>query len=154
MWRYVSGAFLTIGDERDFRYLLPRILDLAAGEPGKFLDPEIVLGKLQLANWARWPSSERRVVEAFVSAWFEQALDRDLAEADEYWAGSEAESVLCGAALAGLPLGRWLARLEEREAARVLADLKERFPGTLSAFWEDAPAGFAALSAILAPGQP
>ena len=148
LWRYVTGAFLTIGDEKDFRYLLPRILDIAVNEPGDFVDPEIVLGKLKLANWAAWPASERRAVEDLLSLWFEQALARDLAEADEYAVGSEAESVLCGAARAGLRLGRYLDRLQEPDASRVLADLKERFPDQLSAFWEDAPAGFEELSGV------
>lgn len=66
LWRYVSGAFLTIGGDRDFRYLLPRILDIAAHEPESFIDPEILLGKLKLAGWASWSASDRRAVEEFV----------------------------------------------------------------------------------------
>lgn len=152
LWRYVSGAFLTIGADQDFRYLLPRIFEIAVNEPESFINPEIVLGKLKLANWSSWPAVERRVVEDFVNAWFEHALARDLAEAeaDEFWIGSAAESVLCGAACSGLPLGRWLARLQESDANRVVADLKERFPGRLSAFWDDAPAGLEELSGFLA----
>jgi hypothetical protein len=150
LWGYVSGAFLTVGGEQDFRYLLPRILDIAANEPENFIDPEIVLGKLKLANWMSWSAGERRVVEEFVNSWFEQALARDLADADEFWVGSEAESVLGGAARSGLPLRRCLDRLQEPDASRVLADLKERFPGKLSAFWDDAPTGFEELSRILA----
>ncbi|HYI47729.1 MAG TPA: hypothetical protein VEX35_04615 [Allosphingosinicella sp.] len=150
LWRYVSGAFLTIGGERDFRYLLPRIFDLAVNEPENFIDPEIVLGKLKLANWKSWSAGERRVVEDFMDSWFEHALARDLAQAEVFSVGSEAESVLCGAARSGLPLRRWLDRLQEPDASRVLADLKERFPGKLSAFWHDAPAGLEELSGILA----
>ncbi|MET1111277.1 MAG: hypothetical protein ABWX67_07105 [Allosphingosinicella sp.] len=154
LWRYVSGAFLTIGGERDFRYFLPRILDISVTDPGNANDPEIVLGKLALANWRSWRSDERRAVEELVDAWFEQVLAEDLAEADEYWIGHESESVLCGASRAGLSLTRWLVRLHEPLAAPVLADLKQRFPDRLSAFWEDAPAGLEELSVILAPGRP
>lgn len=150
LWRYVSGAFLTIGRAQDFRYLLPRILDVAVNEPENFIDPEIVLGKLRLANWTSWSAGERQVIEEFVDSWFEQALARDLAEADDFWVGAEAESVLCGAALAGLSLRRYLNRLQGPDANRVLADLKARFPGKLSAFWVDAPTGFEELSRILA----
>ncbi|MGR6327493.1 hypothetical protein ACU5AX_00340 [Sphingomonas sp. XXL09] len=46
LWGYVSGAFLTVGDEPDFRYLLPCIHDVSASDPGNANDPEIVLGKL------------------------------------------------------------------------------------------------------------
>ncbi|MBH0014548.1 hypothetical protein I6F66_21105, partial [Pseudoalteromonas sp. NZS100_1] len=51
LWRYVSGAFLTVGDEQDFRYLLPRILDVSVSDPANANNPEIVLGKLSLAGW-------------------------------------------------------------------------------------------------------
>lgn len=151
--RYVSGAFLTVGGERDFRYLLPRILDISVSDPANATDPEIVLGKLGLANWQSWSAGEQEVIEQFLDAWFERALARDLAEADDDWIGTEAESVLCGAARAGLPLARWLARLLDPLAGPVLADLKDRFPGQLSAFWEDAPEGFMELSTILSQGR-
>ena len=88
-----------------------------------------------------------------MGSWFELALARDLAEAEDGWIGAEAESLLCGAARAKLPLAPWLARLREPAVAPVLADLTERFPGRLSAFWNDAPAGFRELSMILAEGQ-
>jgi hypothetical protein len=151
LWRYVSGAFLTVGAEQDFRYLLPRIFELSASDPGDLPHPEIVLGKLALANWRTWPDARQRAVEAFVDAWFESALGRDLelAETEDGWMLEGAESVLCGAARAGFPLRAWLLRLQERDAAPVLADLKARFPNDLSAFWEIAPEGLRKLSTIL-----
>ena len=153
LWRYVSGAFLTVGSEDDFRYLLPRILDISVSDPRNANDPEIVIGKLALANWRGWSAKEQTVVEEFLNAWFEWALAQDLAEADDGWIGTEAESVLCGAARAGLPLQRWLIRLNDPIAALVLADLKKRFPDRLSPFWEYSPNGFRELSTILAQGQ-
>jgi hypothetical protein len=153
LWRYVSGAFLTVGSELDFRYLLPRILDISVKDPANAIDPEIVLGKLPLATWRSWSRTEQGVIEEFVDAWFEWALARDLAEADDGWVDMEAERVLCGAARAGLPLERWLLRLQEPVAAPVLADLKRRFPGQLSAFWEDTPEGFGELSTVLSQGR-
>jgi hypothetical protein len=149
LWRYVSGVFYTVGSERDFRYLLPRILDVAINDPGNSNNTEIVLGKLKLANWQSWPADERSAIETLVEAWFERALANDPVEAAEGWVGWEAESVLCGAARAGLPLTRLIERLQEPAAATVLADLKERLPNQLSPFWKDAPAGLSALSAIL-----
>ena len=148
--RYVSGAFLTVGGETDFRYLLPRILDLSANDSEDAHDPEIVLGKLALANWRSWSAEEGRAIEELIDAWFEAALERDMLEAGHGWIGWEAESVLCGAARAGLPLARWLARLLEPRAEPMLADLKQRFPSELSEFWKDAPTGFRELSKILA----
>lgn len=153
LWPYVSGVFYTIGSEQDFRYLLPRILEVSVSDPGNANDPEIVLGKLRLGNWPSWSLNEQQAIEEFLDAWFERELMLDLAEADDGRIGENAESVLCGAARAGFPLSRWLVRLNDAVAAPVLEDLKERFPGQLSAFWDDAPAGFRELSTILAQGQ-
>ena len=149
LWRYVSGAFLTVGDERDFRYLLPRILDVSVSDPGNANDPEIVLGKLSLARWRSWAAGEQRVIEAFVEAWFEQALASDLAEAEEGWIGWDTGSVLCGAGRAGLALDCLLSRLTQPDAEPVLVDLCERLPGKPTGFWEDAPDAFHELRAFL-----
>lgn len=150
LWSYVSGVFYTVGGTYDFRYLLPRILDISVNDPRNANDPEVVLRKVGLANWQSWSAGERQAVEKFVDAWFDQALAQNLAGADKGWIDREAESVLCGAACAGFPLARWLARLQEPFAAPVLADLKRRFPGGLSAFWEAAPIGLKELATILA----
>ncbi|WP_156340407.1 hypothetical protein [Sphingomonas sp. Leaf17] len=152
LWRYVSGVFLTIGDEKDFRYLLPRILEVSAFDPENANNPEIALGKLSLAGWRSWLPQEQRVIEQFVDAWFEQALASDLADADEGWVGEKAESVLCGAARAGMALDHWLIRLSAPAAAPVLADMQRRYPRELSSFWDYAPSGLQQLSTILIRG--
>ena len=153
LWRYVSGAFLTIGSEDDFRYFLPRILDLSVSNSANSNDPEIIIGKLSLANWRSWSAREQPVIEELLDAWFEQALARDLEGADDGWIGSEAESVLCGAARAGLPLQRWLGRLNEPDAALVLKDMSERFPDQLSPFWEEIPSSFREFTTIFSQGS-
>lgn len=153
LWRYVSGVFLTIGDKPDFRYLLPRILDVSVSDPGNANSPEIVLGKLALADWRSWALDEQRATESFVEAWFQQALEDDLAEADEGYIGREAESVLCGAARAAMPLRQWLLRLSAPDAAPLLADMQRRFPDDMSPFWEFAPEGLKELSTILTQGH-
>jgi hypothetical protein len=153
LWRYVSGAFLTIGGEDDFRYFLPRILDISVSDLANSNDPEIVIGKLPLANWREWSAKEQAVVEELLDAWFGCALAQDLEEADDGWIGNEAESVLCGAARAGLPIRPWLVRLNEPDVAPVLNDMRERFPDQLSAFWEDVPSSFMEFTAILTQGR-
>ncbi len=153
LWQYVSGVFLTVGGNQDFRYLLPRILEVSAFDPGNANDPEVVLGKLQLAGWRSWTPDEQSAVAQFVDAWFEQVLATDLAGADEGWIGTDAESILCGAARAEMPLERWLMRLSDPSAAPVLADMQERYPNEMSAFWEYAPAGLQEFSTILAQGK-
>jgi hypothetical protein len=153
LWHYVSGVYYTIGSDRDFRYLLPRILEISVSNPGNANNPEIVLNKLGLARWRSWTPDEQRAVTELLDAWFERALARDLSEADDGWVGREAESVICGAALAGFPLDRWLVVLTEPFAKPVLEDLQNRFPGELSPFWEQSPGGRRELATILTQGQ-
>ena len=154
LWRYVSGLFLTIGDTPDFRYFLPRILEVSVFDPGHANDPEIVLGKLSLARWRSWPAAQQHALEAVVDAWFEKALADDRADADAGWIGRDAESVLCGAARAGMPLRAWLLRLSAPDASPVLADMRQRFPHDMSPFWEHAPEGLRELSAVLTHDPP
>lgn len=154
MWRYVSGAFLTVGGERDFRYLLPRILDVGMFDPGNLPDPQIILGKLPLANWRSWQVDEQRVIEALVAVWFEYAVSRDLASWDGWSFAQSTEGVLCGAARAGLPLSRYLSRLSEPDAEPILGDLRESFPEKPSYFWEDVPEAFYVVRAFLEQGRP
>ena len=153
LWRYVSGVFLTVGGEADFRYFLPRILDISVTDPANANDSEIVLGKLALANWRMWNIKEQEVIEEFLDAWFEMALVQDLTETNEGWIGGATESVLCGAARSGIPLNRWLIRLHDPMVGPVLSDLKSRFPGDLSPFWDDTPQGLQELNTILFQGQ-
>lgn len=153
LWRYVSGVFLTVGSERDFRYLLPRIFDLSLNDRSNINDPEIVLGKLRLAGWASWAPSERVAVIRFLDEWFECVLEEDLAEVDNGWVGTEVANVLCGIARADLPLARWLSRLSLPYAAPVLAQLQRDFQRSPTGFWEDAPSGFEEIRAFLSHDQ-
>ena len=149
IWRYVTGAFFTVGSERDFRYLMPRIFELGALSPNDVPEQEIILNKLRLANWQAWKPTERASVDEFLDAWFDYALAQDISEVEDGWFQRQAESVLCGIAIAGLSIGKWLAKLKEPSASLVLADLAERVPNGLTGFWEDAPRGMIELQAML-----
>lgn len=151
LFRYVSGVFLTVGAERDFRYLLPRILEIAATRRGSFIDPSVTIGKLGLAGWQAWAPEERAAVEAVIDRWFLYALSQDAADADAWGpVGMESEGILCGAVRAGLGLERFRAPLYLPFAAPVLDGLRQRCPDTLSGFWDDVPGGVGALAALLA----
>ena len=100
MWRYITGAYLTVGGDRDFRYLMPRIFELAAVGPFGVPDTEIVLGKLARARWETWKAAEKEAVLGFIDAWFSCSLEQDLMQADEGWIGYQTESLLCGMAYA------------------------------------------------------
>jgi len=149
LYAYVSGVFYTVGSESDFKYLLPRILELSMTEEYPFINPEIVLTKVGLAGWQSWHGSQRQAVENAIDAWFEQAIANDAESAGENWGGSRAESVLCGIALAGVPIAGHLARLQLPDAAPTLARMRARFPASLSPFWEDAQKGYQQLMQVI-----
>lgn len=143
LWRYTTGAFLTVGGERDFRYLLPRIFEIASVDAGDSPGAEIVLGKLKLANWKTWPERERQAIEAFIDAWFDRQLANGLEGAQEGWSGgSETESVVCGAAIAGMSISRWLERLKLPSSRPVLDDFRRSYTRGPNGFWEGAPEAF------------
>ncbi len=151
LWRYITGAYLTLGDDRDFRYLMPRIFELAAVDPFAVPDTEIVLGKLAPARWETWKTSEKEAILEFIDAWFSAALEQDLVPGENGWI-DQTETILCGMARAGLPLADWLIRLTEPTYEPILADLRQRHPQNLSPYWKDAPDGLAQLSTVLVEG--
>lgn len=150
LWSYISGAFLTVGAERDFIYLLPRIMEIGIAALDDAQDPPIILDKLRRADWRLWPADRQVAVERAVDAWIDEAIVRDRAAVSEGWIGDETEDVLCGAARAGMPLERWRERLLRADAAEVLHHLRQRCTGDTSPFWDLAPGGLEQLSALLA----
>lgn len=79
---------------------------------------------------------------------------RQSSDADRsVYIGMDAESVLCGAARAAMPLRPWLLRLSKPDAAPLLTEMQRRFPGDMSPFWEFAPEGLKEMSTILSQGR-
>jgi len=153
LWGYVSGAFLTVGDQRDYRYLLPRIFELSADRGGVPGDIEVIIGKLKRAQWRSWPDHQQEVITEVLDAWFTSAVIAGAAypEDDYGWiyAGEECDAILCGAAYADIPMAKWLALLEAPEASSVLKALIECGRKNLSPFWKDVPEQFAEYSEFL-----
>lgn len=149
LWSYVSGVFYTVGSVHDFRYLLPRILDVAISDPINGNDPEVVLRKIGLAEWQGWPEAERTAIVNLVNAWLDHAVERDLAAHRGGDLGWNTDAVLCGAARAGIALSRYRGMLLAPSTASVLADLRARYPDDLSAYWEDTPQGLTELAALI-----
>lgn len=67
---YAFNVLSTVGSELDFRYYLPRILELAVAEDFTWPDPEVICGKLQDGAWRRWPPVEVAALEQFIAAMF------------------------------------------------------------------------------------
>lgn len=72
--RYGSKAMTTWGDAAMYRYLLPRILELRAVDPGASellgFDDAVIGRKLDQAAWTRWSDSERGALAGFLVAWW------------------------------------------------------------------------------------
>jgi hypothetical protein len=73
--RYAAKALNTWGGVEEFRYFVPRLLECAAADAFGYPDPEIVFGKLVSAEWTTWAADERAAVEAFLKAWWAEALE-------------------------------------------------------------------------------
>jgi hypothetical protein len=136
--RYAAKAISTWGGAEEFRYFLPRLLECAAADAFGYPDPAVVFGKLAVAGWHDWPADERAAIEAFLTAWWADTLDR-------YPAAPGAGTVLCclGAARADLTpfLDHWGA-LPAADAVRHLHEFVlygvewTRGPRLADAFWD------------------
>jgi hypothetical protein len=133
LWPYVSGVFLTIGDMRDYRYLLPRIFEIAIVDPGSCPNIEIVLGKLKLATWRSWSAGERTSIETLLDAWFDAVLaqaeqtaqavaEGDVEASYTFEASRHLDELICGFSQAGMDLTPFLDRLRAPRYAGVVED--------------------------------
>lgn len=153
---YAASVFLTVGDITDFRYFLPRILELAITHSSFSSGLEIVLGKLALASWKAWSKPDQQAVLAVIDIWYDEVADDCAANWDGF--GSQLDDLLCAIARTGLDPVPYLERLlpESRNfALNVLweenrAKIQKR--GRMaSPFWEDGPAHAAVVARLLAP---
>lgn len=148
--RYIYDAVYTWGDDYDFRHFLPRIFELLAfNEPfvHEFVDPELVLGRLNVSEWNQWPVAEHEAVARYLHTLWRYTINCDFA--DDGYGIPEIESWLCGIGQAeedlSLYLKIWL-QADSDEAIRNLAlwivcsgeELTKN--KLLSAYWEGRPA--------------
>jgi hypothetical protein len=74
---FVGSLLLTCGETPDLKYFLPRLFELTAFQPMRFIASEIVIGKLHYGAWLTWPESERAAVGRFLMAWWQLELETD-----------------------------------------------------------------------------
>jgi hypothetical protein len=146
--RYSFKAMTTWGDKDDFRHFLPRIFELLVSEVWIGWDEEIVLGKLALAEWSRWPVKEQAAVrDYFRAVWNSLLTEPELSIGPDGW--------LCGMGRAGEDLQKYLddwAELRTSDAYEHLARFVELIQPTYvkrrslgNAFWTDCPQAVAQL---------
>jgi len=117
MQSYAQSVTLTSGAAEDFKYLLPRIMDISTQERSWWPSHEVVCASLARADWLAWPAP----LVASVKDVFWAALEKAIAEVDGRWV----DELICGFALAGLDVAPFLARLEAEDARKALVKFYE-----------------------------
>lgn len=68
---YSGWAMTTVGEARDYRHFLPRILALSIDSPTWLgTEPVVMADKLIRAEWRNWPDDQQRAVLGFFRAAF------------------------------------------------------------------------------------
>lgn len=114
--RYASAVLLTSGDVADFRYFLPRMLEISLTERWWWPDIEVTLSKLPVAGSDNWPAAER---DALMNL-FEHAFDEAVEASSSNPLHPDVDSWICGLGLAGVDLEPFLRKLEDPAAAHAL----------------------------------
>lgn len=134
---YGASLFLTMGDQQDFKYFLPRLLDISTTKDW-WPSLEVLLGKLKLARWDEWSNRRRNAVMQVIDLWYADCLEADRLD------GADIDQLLCGIGRAELSLRPYLDTLEKRpEGLEAFFDVNSHAffkNGRLaSQFWSDCP---------------
>lgn len=79
---YCHSAVYTLGSAEDFKYYLPRILELLPAAGSSLLDVPMLFGRLPYAEWHTWPASERQSVWLYIDALWDVTLSEFPREPD------------------------------------------------------------------------
>jgi hypothetical protein len=108
---YASSAFLTVGEVDDYRYFLPRILEVSFYDDSFWPDVAITGRAMNSANISSEPAAKVRAVQQFFEAAIASFISNgDLDRIDDW---------ICGAAKAVLDI-RPLLQLVETDDAAIL----------------------------------
>jgi hypothetical protein len=76
-------SLTSFGDDDDFRYFLPRLLELhVLDHAGAPYTPFMLFHKLSSARWTRWPADEVAAIRRFIDAW-KRALTAEARESEQ-----------------------------------------------------------------------
>lgn len=82
---YVGKAMTTWGNLDDFKHFLPRIMELTAVYDSQ-LPAGTVFHKLEYANWCTWPELEKKAIQEFMIALWNDLLKQLSKEAERIFA--------------------------------------------------------------------
>ena len=111
--RFAFKTMTTWGDTDDFRHFLPRLLELVRCGGRDAIDLDLVLGKLSIARWQRWPGNEQAAIRNFLMALWDFSLSADDARYG-------AEDLLDALARGGFDQSPFLAALSHDPSERTL----------------------------------
>src|SRR5258708_14600410 len=101
-----SSVFLTVGSDGDFRYFLPRILEISATDKFWWPDPEVIGRAIADAGWDGFSQTQQNAIRSF----FETMVTELCQNSD---AGLELDSWICAIAHSRLDVSRYLAIILE-----------------------------------------
>ncbi len=131
---YASSLFLTVGDEGDFLYFLPRIFDISANDLTWWPDPEVAIGKLSFVEWKKWNEERVDAIESYFDAVFEAYVESGSYEADSW---------LCALARSKCGFGKYLEKLKKTTKGLISVyenNSESLMKGKLSnGFWDEVP---------------
>lgn len=67
--RYAFKAMTTWGTEKDFKYYLPRLMELYVSGRDNF-DARLLMDKLSYGKWRTWPADEQEIIVAYLLNWW------------------------------------------------------------------------------------
>lgn len=115
---YAGDVLLTVGSVADFRYLLPRIFDIACTSGFDWPELEPLFKRLRAAGWTDWAAEEQAAIRGLLQEFWR----RTLASGDR-----DADTVLCAIGNAEDDLGpyldEWAAALRNPAAAAGLREM-------------------------------
>jgi hypothetical protein len=67
--RFAFKAMTTWGTTEDFKYYLPRIMELYVSGRSHF-DADLLMDKLNYGGWRKWPADEQEAIGAYLLNWW------------------------------------------------------------------------------------
>ncbi len=103
---YAADVFLTVGDNADFFYFLPRILELLATQTHWWPHPEVVARAIKTSEFDSWPHSQQKSVLNYFDAILDELLGKENS-------GFEIDSWICAVGRLFPDISSYLNRIAE-----------------------------------------
>lgn len=106
---YASSAFLTVGQVADYRYFLPRILEITATEVSWWPSPQVTARAIREASPKTWTAEQRSALNEYLEAVVDSVI-----QSGEYF---QLDAWICAIAKIGMDVRPFLVRVSQCPAA-------------------------------------